>query len=89
MRWSPKPAPEAGITSILTAEVTKDPLLSHLLAVRGIEDFSSAKAFFRPDLKHLHDPYRMNRPYHSESIYGRATEMHHERANVLVDGLVD
>ena len=59
MRWSPKPAPEAGITSILTAEVTKDPLLSHLLAVRGIEDFSSAKAFFRPDLKHLHDPYRM------------------------------
>ena len=59
MRWSPKPAPEAGITSILTAEVTKDPLLSHLLAVRGIEDFSSAKGFFRPDLKHLHDPYRM------------------------------
>ena len=45
MRWSPKPAPEAGITSILTAEVTKDPLLSHLLAVRGIEDFSSAKGF--------------------------------------------
>ena len=59
MRWSPKPAPEAGVTSILTAEVTKDPLLSHLLAVRGIEDFSSAKAFFRLDLKHLHDPYRM------------------------------
>jgi hypothetical protein len=38
---------------------------------------------------YVHDPYRMNRPYHSESIYGRATEMHHERANVLVDGLVD
>ena len=31
----------------------------------------------------------MNRPYHSESVYGRATEMHRERANVLVDGLVD
>jgi hypothetical protein len=38
---------------------------------------------------YVHDPYRMNRPYHSESIYGRATEMHRERANVLVDGLVD
>ena len=38
---------------------------------------------------YVHDPYRMNRPYHSESIYGRATEMHYERANVLVDGLVD
>ena len=38
---------------------------------------------------YVHDPYRMNRPYHSESIYGRATEMHRERTNVLVDGLVD
>ncbi|HCP41699.1 MAG TPA: single-stranded-DNA-specific exonuclease RecJ [Cryomorphaceae bacterium] len=59
MLWSPKPTPEAGITSILTSEVTTDPLLSHLLAVRGIQDFGAAKAFFRPNLKHLHDPYRM------------------------------
>lgn len=38
---------------------------------------------------YVHDPFRMNRPYHSESIYGRATDMHLARANVLVDGLVD
>ena len=38
---------------------------------------------------YVHDPYRMNRPYHSESIYGRATELHHQRADILVDGLVD
>lgn len=59
MRWSPRPAPEAGITSLLTAEVTKDPLLAHLLAVRGIQDYQEAKSFFRPELEHLHDPYRM------------------------------
>ena len=50
MRWSPRPAPEAGITSLLTAEVTKDPLLSHVLAVRGIQDYQEAKSFFRPEL---------------------------------------
>ncbi|MEM7139576.1 MAG: hypothetical protein AAF548_01010, partial [Actinomycetota bacterium] len=33
---------------------------------------------------YVHDPYRMNRPYHSESIYGRATDLHLERAQVLV-----
>ncbi len=38
---------------------------------------------------YVHDPYRMNRPYHSETIYGRATPLHHERALAVVDGLVD
>jgi len=38
---------------------------------------------------YVHDPYRMNRPFHSETIYGRATHLHHERASVVVDGLVD
>lgn len=38
---------------------------------------------------YVHDPYRMNRPFHSESIYGRATDLHHARAGVQVDGLGD
>lgn len=38
---------------------------------------------------YVHDPYRMNRPFHSTSVYGRATEIHHLRERVLVDGLVD
>lgn len=38
---------------------------------------------------YVHDPYRMNRPYHSETIYGRATDMHRERELVPVDGLFD
>ncbi len=38
---------------------------------------------------YVHDPYRMNRPFHSENIYGWATDMHRQRAKVLVDGLVD
>lgn len=38
---------------------------------------------------YVFDPYRMNRPHHSESIYGRATHLHLQRERVLVDGLVD
>lgn len=38
---------------------------------------------------YVHDPFRMNRPFHSETLYGRATEQHRERELVLVDGLVD
>jgi hypothetical protein len=38
---------------------------------------------------YVFDPYRMNRSYHSATIYGRATEFHHARERVLVDGLVD
>ena len=59
MRWRSLPVPNAGITQALTAQVTKDPLLSHLLASRGVKDFSGAKEFFRPSIAHLHDPYRM------------------------------
>ena len=59
MRWRSLPVPNAGITQALTAQVTKDQLLSHLLASRGVKDFSGAKEFFRPSIAHLHDPYRM------------------------------
>ncbi len=38
---------------------------------------------------YVHDPYRMNRPFHSEAVYGRVTPHHIERAKVIVDGLVD
>jgi single-stranded-DNA-specific exonuclease len=34
-------------------------VLANLLAQRGITDFESAKAFFRPDLRQLHNPYLM------------------------------
>lgn len=38
---------------------------------------------------YVFDPFRVNRPHHSVTVYGRATEIHHERERVLVDGLVD
>jgi hypothetical protein len=38
---------------------------------------------------YVHDPYRMNRPHHSRTYYGRSTPMHEERAHLIVDGLQD
>ena len=38
---------------------------------------------------YVHDPYRMNRSFHSTTLYGRTTDQHHQRDLVLVDGLVD
>ncbi len=35
------------------------PILCELLVQRGISDFDAAKDFFRPNLKHLHDPWLM------------------------------
>ena len=59
MVWRKKPQPNAGTVQMLAAAVTKDPLLASLLVARGVDSFEAAKSFFRPNLSHLHDPYRM------------------------------
>lgn len=38
---------------------------------------------------YVHDPWRMNRPHHSISYYGRATDLHYARELTLSDGLTD
>jgi single-stranded-DNA-specific exonuclease len=43
----------------LAEELGISPILTQLLAQRGITSFEEAKKFFRPDLAHLHDPFLM------------------------------
>jgi single-stranded-DNA-specific exonuclease len=45
--------------SHLAEELGISPILTQLLAQRGITSFDEAKKFFRPDLAHLHDPFLM------------------------------
>ena len=45
--------------SHLAEELGISPILTQLLAQRGITSFDEAKKFFRPDLSHLHDPFLM------------------------------
>ena len=52
------PAPAEKVNK-LSAEVGIDPVLAELLVKRGVETFDQARAFFRPSLENLHDPFLM------------------------------
>ncbi|WP_342646419.1 single-stranded-DNA-specific exonuclease RecJ [Mucilaginibacter sp. CSA2-8R] len=58
-RWSVKHSPDIKAVQQLAAELGIDPVLSTLLLQRGICSFEQAHYFFRPDLRHLHDPFLM------------------------------
>ncbi len=57
-RWKIKEADEEQWLSLAGALQIK-PLISRILVARGIESFSAAKKYFRPDITQLHDPWLM------------------------------
>lgn len=59
MRWTIKPKPNPQNVKQLVSELNISPLIAGLLVQRGINTFDQAKAFFRPSLDDLHDPYLM------------------------------
>ena len=59
MRWTLKPVPNENSVQHLVTALGIDETIARLLVQRGIESFAQAKAFFRPQLKDLHDPYLM------------------------------
>ncbi len=59
MRWTLKPKPEQHIVSNLQEVLGVSKPIAILLVQRGITSFDEAKAFFRPSLDDLHDPYLM------------------------------
>ncbi len=59
MRWKIKPETDSSITTNLAKELGIEYTLAKLLVQRGIHTFNEAKAFFRPSLDNLHDPFLM------------------------------
>lgn len=59
MRWTLAPKPDPSLTDTLQKELQVDSAIASLLAQRGIDTFDRAKAFFRPSLDQLHDPFLM------------------------------
>lgn len=57
-RWTFKPTDEP-LAQNIQQQLNISLSLCRLLAQRGIQDFDSAKHFFRPQLEHLHDPFVM------------------------------
>ena len=59
MRWEPKLKPDLTKVIKIQEELQVPEPIAALLIQRGIEDFDTAKAFFRPQLANLHDPFLM------------------------------
>ncbi|GAB3976333.1 single-stranded-DNA-specific exonuclease RecJ [Spirosoma terrae] len=62
-RWITRPFPDSvsqrsAITS-LQQSLNISPFLAALLVQRGVSTYEEAKAFFRPEISHLHDPFAM------------------------------
>ncbi|MBS1525734.1 MAG: single-stranded-DNA-specific exonuclease RecJ [Bacteroidetes bacterium] len=58
-RWAFGEKPDNADVKKLADELAIDPVLSTLLIQRGIHSFDGARYYFRPDLRHLHDPFLM------------------------------
>jgi len=86
MRWTikPKPAPEQ--VRQLAQELNVDPLIATLLIQRNITSFDKAKAFFRPSLDHLHDPFLMK---DMDVAVNRIEQAMANQENILVFGDYD
>ena len=59
MRWNLQKAPDSQKVRALSKALGVESTLAKLLVQRGIETFEAAKAFFRPSLDQLHNPYLM------------------------------
>ena len=58
-KWLLKEAADPEKVNRLAAEVGIDKVLAELLVKRGVETFEESRAFFRPSLANLHDPFLM------------------------------
>ena len=59
MNWNTIVEPQTETVSQLATTLDVPTVVAKLLAQRGIINFDTAKAFFRPDLGQLHDPFLM------------------------------
>ncbi|MFB9056689.1 single-stranded-DNA-specific exonuclease RecJ [Mariniflexile ostreae] len=59
MRWTITPKPDSEKVKLLQEALGVDAVIASLLVQRGIETYAEAKAFFRPKLEDLHDPFLM------------------------------
>ena len=58
-KWVLREGADAGVVRQLSSELGVDPVLAELLVQRGVYKFEQARAFFRPNLADLHDPFLM------------------------------
>ncbi|MBS1748371.1 MAG: single-stranded-DNA-specific exonuclease RecJ [Bacteroidetes bacterium] len=72
--------------SQLAEQIKIHPVLCNILAQRGIADYETAKAFFRPQLTSLHDPLLMK---DMDKAVSRLTDAFKKNEKILVFGDYD
>ncbi len=86
MRWKLIPEKNPLIVNTLAKELGVDLTMAKLLVNRDIETFDQAKAFFRPSLDDLHDPFLMKDMDKAVDRIERAIE---QNQNILIYGDYD
>ena len=86
MRWTLKAQPEEEKIDYLTSVLNVNTLIASLLVQRGIDDFESAKKFFRPQLSDLHDPFLMK---DMDKAVERIRQAINNNENIIVYGDYD
>tara|TARA_R110002073_G_scaffold279026_1_gene443159 strand:+ start:446785 stop:448485 length:1701 start_codon:yes stop_codon:yes gene_type:complete len=86
MRWTLKPKPSLQKVENLSKELAVGKTIASLLVQRAIETFDEAKAFFRPQLETIHDPFLMQDMQRAVDRIEKAIEA---GENILVFGDYD
>lgn len=85
-RWIYKEIPLQDSIEKLSEAININPHLATVLLQRGVTDFSQAKAFFRPTLDQLHDPFLMKDMH---SAVARLKQAVDNKEKILVYGDYD
>ncbi len=86
MRWTLKPKPDNNKVAHLQNVLQVDETIASLLVQRGIETYEEAKAFFRPSLNDLHNPFLMK---DMDKAVARIEKAIGNKENILVYGDYD
>lgn len=85
-RWIFKELPPPENVAKLSSEINISPVLASILVQRNISDFETAKAFFRPSIESLHDPFLME---DMDLAVERLNQAIHHGENILIYGDYD
>ena len=85
-RWIYKDPPDTRKVEKLSGELNVNPIISAILLQRNIENFNEAKAFFRPSLSMLHDPFLME---DMDVAVKRLADAMHKGENIMIYGDYD
>ena len=85
-KWILKPKANEQLVAELQESLCVSKIVAELLVQRGISTFEAAKTFFRPNLRHLHNPFLMK---DMDSAVVRLSTAIQQGENILVYGDYD